>query len=150
VSFLNALEEYLKRSQNLFGGLDWWAFSKVDETLDEVYVPYYDPLSNAIRRFLPDFVFWLKKGNRYAIVFVDPKGIAHTGYQYKVDGFKEIYEESGKPREFPYNGLVVTVHLLLYTEDRGQAPQGYLDYWADSPEAIPKALPTEEQVRSVS
>ncbi|WP_201773582.1 DEAD/DEAH box helicase family protein [Thermus filiformis] len=150
VRFLNALEEYLNRPQNLFGGLDWWAFSKVDETLDEVYVPYYDPLSNAIRRFLPDFVFWLKKGNRYAIVFVDPKGIAHTGYQYKVDGFKEIYEESGKPREFPYKGLAVTVHLLLYTEDRGQAPQGYREYWADSPEAIPKVLLKEEQARAVS
>jgi hypothetical protein len=150
VRFLNALEEYLKRPQNLFGGLDWWAFSKVDETLDEVYIPYYDPLSNAIRRFLPDFVFWLKKGNRYAIVFVDPKGIAHTGYQYKVDGFKEIYEESGKPKEFPYKGLAVTVHLLLYTEDRGQAPQEYQEYWADSPEAIPRVLLKEEQASAVS
>jgi len=33
-------------------------FSKLDESLDEVYIPYYNPNMNKISRFYPDFIFW--------------------------------------------------------------------------------------------
>ncbi len=144
VRFLNALEKYLEQPDNTFAALDWWAFSRIDETLDEVYIPYYDPQSNRIRRFLPDFVFWLQKGADYATVFVDPKGMRQTDYQHKLDGFREIFlDDSGQPRVFTHDGLTVRVRLLLYTEDANQAPAGYREHWFDSPATIPASLNTE-------
>lgn len=147
VSFLNKLEEYLNERGNIFSSLDWWAFSKIDETLDEVYLPYYDPQSNRIRRFLPDFVFWLVKGNRYAIVFLDPKGMRQTEYQYKVDGYRELFWLNNAPRIFTHKtGLVtylVSVHLLLYTKDANTAQEGYRKHWVDHPRDIPRCLDSE-------
>lgn len=132
VAFLRDLEEYLKKSDNAFADLDWWAFSKIDENLDGVYIPYYDPQSNRIRRFLPDFVFWLQKGDRYAIVFVDPKGMRQADYQYKVDGFRDLFRDGERePDVFIYKDLVVCVHLLLYTEDANRAPIEYQEHWFD-------------------
>ena len=137
VKFLNHLEEYLKQQGNAFDKLNWWAFSKIDETLDNVYIPYYDPESNRIRRFFSDFIFWLQKEDQYAIVFVDPKGKQQTNYQYKVDGFQGLFQsESGLSRNFKYENFSVHVHLLLYTEDENQAPDGYRAYWFDSPQKI--------------
>ena len=141
VRFLNALEKCLESSDNAFGGLDWWAFSRIDESLDKVYIPYYDPQSNRIRRFLPDFIFWLQKGEQYAVVFVDPKGMQQTNYQYKVDGYRELFwEEAGRPRVFHHDAFKVSVHLLLYTEDANRAPADYREHWADHVEAIPGRL----------
>ncbi len=141
VRFLNALEKYLAEPDNAFNVLDWWAFSRIDENLDEIYIPYYDPQSNRIRRFLPDFIFWLQKGDQYAVVFVDPKGMQQTNYQYKVSSYREIFwDEAEVPKAFHHNGLVVRIHLLLHTEDANRAPAGYREHWFDSPEAIPKQL----------
>jgi len=141
VQFINDLERYLEQGDNAFQQLDWWAFSKIDETLDEVYIPYYDPNSNRYRYFYPDFIFWLQKGTEYAVVFVDPKGINQPGYQYKVDGFKQIFlDEAGQPRKFSYNGLTVRIDLLLYTKDANLAPEGYREYWFDRISAIPHKL----------
>ena len=70
-----------------------WSFSKIDESLDDVFIPYNDP-NKGNRKFLPDFVFWLKKKNKYAIVFVDPKGTKHAEYQLKVDGYNKLFEKS--------------------------------------------------------
>jgi len=141
VEFLNKLEQYLEQPDNAFASLDWWAFSKIDETLDEVYIPYYDPRSNRIRRFLPDFIFWLQKGNEYAIVFVDPKGMQQTDYQHKVDGFREIFlDDAGRSRTFDYRNMTVRVHLLLYTRDKNRAPEAYRECWFDSLDAIPACL----------
>jgi superfamily II DNA or RNA helicase len=140
VKFLNALEQYLKQDKNAFAGLDWWAFSKIDESLDEVYIPYYDPGSNRIRRFLPDFIFWLQKEDQYAIVFVDPKGMQQADYQYKVDGYRALFWENGAPRVFHYNGLSVRLHLLLHTEDANRAPAGYCDHWFDNSKKIAECV----------
>lgn len=141
VRFVDDLEGYLKQNDNAFDDLDWWAFSKIDESLDEVHIPYYDPKSNSIRRFLPDFVFWLKKDGEYAVVFVDPKGMQQTNYQYKVDGYREVFrDKTGAPKVFNHNGLTVRVHLLLYTEDANTAPQEYREHWFDHPKAIPHCL----------
>ncbi len=141
VRFLEDLEKYLDQEGNAFADLDWWAFSKIDESLDEVYIPYYDPQSNRIRRFLPDFIFWLQKGDQYAVVFVDPKGMQQTDYQYKVDSYRDLFrDKAGGLEVFHHNGLIARVHLLLYTDDANRAPAGYREYWFDHPEAIPKRL----------
>ena len=70
----------------------------MDESLDEVYIPYYNPKVNRITNFYPDFIFWLKKGKEYVIVFVIPKGIEHiSGWTYKIDnGYKQLFEDRRK------------------------------------------------------
>jgi hypothetical protein len=152
--FINDLENYLAQPNNRFQQFDWWFFSKLDESLDEVYIPYYDPVTNRMARFKPDFIFWLSKEDRYWIVFVDPKGTEHTASLRKIDGYRSIFLESeNKPRYLKYsadsqtesqeaNGCSdngeenrrtkkVTVHLFFYGE-RSKAPKDYQDYWIDS------------------
>ncbi len=68
-------------------------FSKLDQTLDEVYIPYYNPKVNNIAKFKPDFIFWLQKDNRYVILFIDPKGTEYTDGYRKIDGYSRIFEE---------------------------------------------------------
>jgi hypothetical protein len=145
VRFLNDLERYLDQDNNVFARLDWWAFSKLDESLDEVYIPYNDPQSNRIRRFLPDFIFWLQKGDQYAIVFVDPKGMQQTDYQHKVDGYRALFWENGVPRVLRYNDLTVRVFLLLYTKDANGAPEGYREHWFDCPGKLAELLSMESK-----
>ncbi|MEW6408582.1 MAG: restriction endonuclease subunit R, partial [Nitrospirota bacterium] len=134
VKFVSDLEDYLSGNGNKFNEFDWWFFSKLDETLDEVYIPYYHPDSNRISKFNPDFIFWLKKGDNYSIVFIDPKGIKHTDYMHKVDGYKMIFEEdNSKPRKFEFKDLMGRVYTFLRADDINRLPQdGYRNYWFDN------------------
>jgi superfamily II DNA or RNA helicase len=141
IGFLKELENYLGQKENLFVRLDWWIFSRIDENLDKVYIPYYDPQSNSIRRFLPDFIFWMQQENKYAIVFVDPKGMVQTDYQYKIDGYQELFlNEAREPKVFKYDDLTIQIHLLLHTNDANTAPRLYRDYWFDNIEKIPQCI----------
>lgn len=136
VKFIEQLEAYVS-GDGLHRTFDWWVFSKIDETCDAVFIPYYDPEVNRILRFKPDFIFWLQRGEDYFIVFVDPKGRSHTDYEHKVDGYRMLFEdESGNPRVFMYSGLKVRVYLRLHTEDRNRLAAGYQAYWFDHPEAL--------------
>ncbi|MCS6831852.1 MAG: hypothetical protein NZ749_14580, partial [bacterium] len=83
-------------------------------------------------RFKPDFIFWLQRGDRYWIVFVDPKGLAHTDWMHKVEGYRSLFEQGGRPREWRHNGLTVQVLLRLYTDDVSKAPSEYRRYCADT------------------
>jgi len=131
--FINKLEEYVKAGNTKFKEFDWWVFSKLDETLDEVYIPYYDPNTNKIRRFNPDFVFWLQKGEDYFVLFIDPKGTTHTDYEHKVDGFKMIFEgDNGAPKVLDYGPLRVSLLTLLFTDDVNLLSDAYKRYWFDS------------------
>ena len=132
VQFLMELEKYLNRPDNKFSKFDWWLFSKLDESLDEVYLPYYDPKRNRIARFKPDFIFWLQKGSRYFIVFIDPKGTEHVDWARKVEGYRAVFEEAGAPKVFESNGLRVSVHLYLHTRDTGRVLEDYKRFWFDS------------------
>jgi DNA-binding transcriptional MerR regulator len=125
VKFIKDLEAYLSQPNNEFQQFDRWFFSKLDESLDEVYIPYYDPKTNRMARFKPDFIFWLCKGSRYWIVFVDPKGTEHVDYQRKIDGYREVFYENGKPRVFYYGSTVVTVHLFIAVQDVSRVPKKY-------------------------
>jgi len=53
VRFVEDLEDYLITGDNKFKELDWWMFSKLDESFDEVYIPYYNPNENKISNFNP-------------------------------------------------------------------------------------------------
>jgi hypothetical protein len=130
VRFIEDLENYLATEDNKFKKFDWWMFSKLDESLDEVYIPYYNPNENKISNFNPDFIFWLQKGNKYFIVFVDPKGIEHSGWADKLNGYKNIFEE--KFKEINYNGFKVGVKLFFISRDASTARQRFPEhsaYW---------------------
>mgnify|MGYP005843226071 CR=1 FL=1 len=64
VRFVEQLEEYLAKPDNVFKQFYWWMFSRFDQTLDEVFIPYYNPKENNIAKFKPDFIFWKQKGKR--------------------------------------------------------------------------------------
>ncbi len=136
IEFLNNLEKYISQQNNKFKEFDWWLFSKIDESLDKIYIPYYNPNINNISYFYPDFIFWLKKGDNYFIVFVDPKGTEHTDAYRKIDGYKKLFEENGKEKVFNYNKLKVRIKLLLKLEDISTALVEYKQYWFDNIEKI--------------
>ncbi len=138
--FIEKLEVYLKKENNFLAQFDWWMFSKLDEHTDEVYLPYYNKAHNKIEKFKPDFIFWLKKGNQYTILFTDPKGTSHTDYEYKVDGYKFLFEEKLKRKTFKFDKYAVDVCLFLYTEDKNKLSEGYKKYWFDSFEDISKSV----------
>jgi len=146
VKFVEQLEEYLAKADNVFTQFDWWMFSKLDQTLDEVLIPYYNPKENNIANFKPDFIFWAQKGKRYLILFIDPKGTEHTDAYRKIDGFSKIFE-IGEPacagasagrqkqsRDFSYNGFAINVKLLLKPAKGGIAsvPEPQRKYWFDN------------------
>jgi len=117
IEFVNALEKHLKKDRNFFSKFDWWKFSKIDHSLDKrVRIPYIDPY-NGKRNFLPDFVFWLQKGNEYHILYIDPKGTGRNEYQFKVDGYRDLFVENEKVKEFEFGDKKLKVHLRLATED---------------------------------
>jgi type III restriction enzyme len=140
VRFLRSLEEYLRKKDNRFKAFDWWIFSRADEKSDDINIPYYYPIENRIANFKPDFIFWLKKGERYHIVFIDPKGTGRTEYEHKVDGYRFLFEENGQPKVFRHQGLEVTVHVFLFTPDRQYLADGYRKYWFDNIEQVMGAI----------
>ena len=84
------------------------------------------------KRTFPDFIFWLQKGNHYDIVYVDPKGTTIQSYQYKVDGYSELFEDETQPIIFTCEDKTIQVHLRLATiEDRSVfgKKDGYRKYW---------------------
>ena len=133
VEFLNSLKDWLESRR-----LSWdaWMFTKINEFWDKIYIPYYDEEINDYRCFFPDFVFWMCKGNEYHIVFVDPKGIEHTSAQKKIDGYQDLFEENGNPKQFKYRGLNVRVRLWMFNKDSQIASKQYRRFYIDSPERI--------------
>ncbi len=123
--FIEALEKYIKNRDFDFN----WMFSKIDEHLDKVYIPYYSHATNTYKKFYPDFIFWLQKGNKYKIIFVDPKGTAHTDYESKVDGFERLFlDNEGKPKVFKYKKFKIIFELRLIG-DAGKVGEKYRKYW---------------------
>jgi superfamily II DNA or RNA helicase len=142
VTFINELEKYLEQENNFFNQFDWWFFSKIDETLDDVYIPYYNYKTNRIDKFKPDFIFWLVKDNQYTILFVDPKGTEHTDAERKIDGYKRIFEINDATKKVNNNFIYydnkgkkfeVKVRLLLKPATGGleKVTEAYKQYWFD-------------------
>jgi hypothetical protein len=135
VGFIEQLEKYLAEQDNIFSQFDWWMFSKLDQTLDEVLIPYYNSKENSIANFKPDFIFWAQKDNRYLILFVDPKGTEHADGYRKIDGYSRIFENREKKgsRDFAHNGFIINTKLLLKPK-RGIAGvlDNYKRYWFDN------------------
>ena len=107
----------LVNQKNKLDKYDWWYFSKIDESLDKVIIPYYDTKMQKYREFFPDFVFWLKKDNKYYIKFIDPKG-KEIGLRNAKDKAKG-YEKSFKNIELKHNDIDVQVDLFFYNDSTG-------------------------------
>ena len=135
--FIKGLEDYLQKENNLFKQFDWWMFSKLDETLDDVYIPYYNQDKNSIAKFKPDFIFWMQKGGDYIILFVDPKGTEHTDGYRKIEGYKKLFEfatEGGRiSKNYYFEECNIKVKLLLKSA-KGIASvlEPFKKYWFDN------------------
>ncbi len=129
--FILELEKALSKLDNQFKSNGDWMFSKLVERVDDIYIPYFYPKHNTTRTFYPDFIFWFKNGNRYRIVFIDPKGTTYSEYQAKIDGFLKIFWDGGKPIVFKHDSMEVTVHLRMFGKDRAQVGVRYQKYWMD-------------------
>ncbi|OOQ02133.1 DEAD/DEAH box helicase family protein [Helicobacter pylori] len=118
------LEELLKITETLQDNYDFWAFSKIDEHLDNLFIPYID--NAAERRFFPDFIFWLQKGNTQIICFIDPKGSKHTDYEHKADAYKLFKDKIFYPKDDPNLKIKVVLKFYGNKDDVGER---YRDDW---------------------
>jgi hypothetical protein len=133
IKFIEKLEEYLTIPNNVFNQFDWWMFSKLDQTLDDVFIPFYNHKNNRMDNYHPDFIFWLQKGNNYLILFVDPHGTAYSDINKKIDYYSKIFEieDTKKSKKFLFDGFNIETRLLLMPAQGGLASVGnnYKKYW---------------------
>ncbi|MBH0269267.1 DEAD/DEAH box helicase family protein [Helicobacter pylori] len=121
------LEELLKITETLQENYDFWAFSKIDEHLDNLFIPYIDN-STGERKFFPDFIFWLEKGGTQIICFIDPKGTKLAEYQHKADAYQLFKDKVFNPKNDP--NLKIKVVLKFYG-DKDDVGDLYRDFWIE-------------------
>jgi hypothetical protein len=112
IDFINNLEEYLKQDSNKLATYDSWYFSKIQQVTDRVYIPYIDYEKSKVAEFYPDFIFWLKKDDKYIIKFIDPKGLNQGVHKTKdkLEGFEKIFVNDEFNKKYP----TFKVELYLY------------------------------------
>ncbi|OPG49281.1 DEAD/DEAH box helicase family protein [Helicobacter pylori] len=120
------LEELLKITETLQENYDFWAFSKIDEHLDNLFIPYID--NAAERRFFPDFIFWLQKSGTQIICFIDPKGSKHTDYEHKADAYQLFKDKIFNPKDDPNFKIKV---VLKFYGDKDGVGERYRDLWIE-------------------
>ncbi|OOC27260.1 restriction endonuclease subunit R [Helicobacter pylori] len=120
------LEELLKITETLQENYDFWAFSKIDEYLDNLFIPYIDNATE--RKFFPDFIFWLQKGDTQIICFIDPKESKHTDYEHKADAYQLFKDKIFNPKNDP--NLKIKVVLKFYG-DKDDVGERYRDLWIE-------------------
>ncbi|PDW14809.1 restriction endonuclease subunit R [Helicobacter pylori] len=120
------LEELLKITETLQENYDFWAFSKIDEHLDNLFIPYIDNGATE-RKFFPDFIFWLQKGGTQIICFIDPKGTEHTSGLRKADLYKNLFKDKiFNPKNDPNFKIKV---VLKFYGNKDRVPELYRDDW---------------------
>lgn len=123
IDFLQELQDQ-ETTKTLQENYDFWAFSKIDEHLDNLFIPYIN--NAAERRFFPDFIFWLQKGDTQIICFIDPKGIAYADYEHKADAYKLFKDKIFNSKNDPHFKIKV---VLKFYGDKDRVADGYKDYW---------------------
>ncbi|MEJ8621485.1 DEAD/DEAH box helicase family protein [Helicobacter pylori] len=124
IDFLKELQE-TETIKTLQENYDFWAFSKIDEHLDNLFIPYID--NAAERRFFPDFIFWLQKGGTQIICFIDPKGTEHTSGLRKADPYKNLFKDKVFRSKDDLNFKIKVVLKFYGNKDR--VPELYRDDW---------------------
>ncbi|MFT2694839.1 DEAD/DEAH box helicase family protein [Helicobacter pylori] len=126
IDFLQELQDQ-ETTKTLQENYDFWAFSKIDEHLDNLFIPY---INNAIeRRFFPDFIFWLQKGDTQIICFIDPKGITYADYEHKADAYKLFKDKIFNPKNNPHFKIKKIKVVLKFYGDKDRVGDNYRDYW---------------------
>ncbi|GAA8810113.1 DEAD/DEAH box helicase family protein [Helicobacter pylori] len=120
------LEELLKITETLQENYDFWAFSKIDEHLDNLFIPYINDATE--RRFFPDFIFWLQKGDTQIICFIDPKGTKISDYQHKADAYKLFKDKIFNPKNDPYFKIKVVLKFYQNNTEHEVAKK-YKPHW---------------------
>ncbi len=123
IDFLQELQE-TETTKTLQENYDFWAFSKIDEHLDNLFIPYINDATE--RRFFPDFIFWLQKGDTQIICFIDPKGITYADYEHKADAYKLFKDKIFNPKNDPNFKIKV---VLKFYGDKDRVGDNYRDYW---------------------
>ncbi len=123
IDFLKELQDQ-ETMKTLRENYDFWAFSKIDESLDNLFIPYINNLGE--RRFFPDFIFWLQKGDTQIICFIDPKGTKHTDYERKADAYKLFKDRVFRSKDDPSFKIKV---ILKFYGNKNSVGDGYRDYW---------------------
>lgn len=136
--FIEKLEEEI--GSTLDKKFDWWMFSKLDETLDDIYIPYYSKPQNRYAKFRPDFIFWFEKNENYYILFIDPKGTVYTDYEHKADGYAGLFGEVGNEIISQEHGKNIKVYLRFFGNDKNKVGKLYRKYWIDKISEIPNIL----------
>ncbi|GAA8316165.1 DEAD/DEAH box helicase family protein [Helicobacter pylori] len=124
IDFLQELQDQ-ETTKTLQANYDFWAFSKIDEHLDNLFIPYIGEHATE-RKFFPDFIFWLQKGGTQIICFIDPKGIKISDYQHKADAYKLFKDKVFSSKDD--TNFKIKVVLKFYGDKDGVA-DGYRDYW---------------------
>ncbi|MFP6085148.1 DEAD/DEAH box helicase family protein [Helicobacter pylori] len=124
IDFLKELQE-TETMKTLQENYDFWAFSKIDEHLDNLFIPYID--NAAERKFFPDFIFWLQKGNTQIICFIDPKGTKIAEYEHKADWYKKLFKDKVfSSKDDPNSKIKVVLKFYGNKDDVGER---YRDDW---------------------
>ncbi|GAA7350982.1 hypothetical protein MLS217_01430 [Helicobacter pylori] len=123
IDFLQELQDQ-ETTKTLQANYDFWAFSKIDEHLDNLFIPYINDATE--RRFFPDFIFWLQKGDTQIICFIDPKGTKISDYQHKADAYKLFKDKIFNPKNDPHFKIKV---VLKFYGDKDRVGDNYRDYW---------------------
>ncbi len=121
------LEELLKITETLQENYDFLAFSKIDEHLDNLFIPYIDNGATE-RKFFPDFIFWLQKSGTQIICFIDPKGSKHTDYEHKADAYQLFKDKIFNPKDNPHFKIKVVLKFYGNKDDVGER---YRDLWIE-------------------
>lgn len=123
IDFLQELQDQ-ETTKTLQVNYDFWAFSKIDEHLDNLFIPYINDATE--RRFFSDFIFWLQKGDTQIICFIDPKGITYADYELKADAYKLFKDKIFNPKNNPHFKIKV---VLKFYGDKNRVGDNYRDYW---------------------
>ncbi|GAA9077445.1 DEAD/DEAH box helicase family protein [Helicobacter pylori] len=126
IDFLQELQDQ-ETTKTLQENYDFWAFSKIDEHLDNLFIPYTNNVAE--RRFFPDFIFWLQKGGTQIICFIDPKGITYADYEHKADAYKLFKDKIFSPKNNPHCKIKKIKVVLKFYGDKDRVADGYRDYW---------------------
>ncbi|GAA9617932.1 DEAD/DEAH box helicase family protein [Helicobacter pylori] len=123
IDFLQELQDQ-ETTKTLQENYDFWAFSKIDEHLDNLFIPYINDATE--RRFFPDFIFWLQKGDTQIICFIDPKGITYADYEHKADAYKLFKDKIFNSKDDPQFKIKVVLKFYGNKDDVGDK---YKDDW---------------------
>ncbi|GHS06433.1 helicase [Helicobacter pylori] len=129
IDFLQELQNQ-ETTKTLQENYDFWAFSKIDEHLDNLFIPYIGEHTTE-RRFFPDFIFWLQKGDTQIICFIDPKGITYAvDWGNKADAYEKFFKDKiFNPKNDPHFKIKKIKVVLKFYGDKDRVGDNYRDYW---------------------